>query len=215
MIYAWRGWQKTPNTEDVLKGMAAGMIGGLIGSWLMNQVHTVSRALQRAGGYSGNGTPRQRTGDPPSATGRRAPANGQRKRSSRQSENTGEAEEAASDESATVRTAQMVSRRIARRELGFQQERLGGQIAHYGFGTVMGAIYGGLIEVMPKASTGWGLPFGLAVWLFGDELMLPLLGLGRKPTKVSLGLHAESFAAHLAYGLTSDTVRRLLRPRLE
>lgn len=216
MIWQWQSRRTTPDADDILKGVAAGMVGGLVGSLVMNQVHTVSRALQRASGYSGNGVARQRLGDPPSATGRRAPANGRgRTKAQGKSGGTSKVEErgeSASQESATVRAAQAVSRRLTGRELGFRQERRGGQVAHYGFGMVMGAIYGGLTEVLPKTTKAFGLPFGIAVWLFGDELMLPLLGLGRKPTQVPLSLHAESFAAHLVYGLTSDTVRRLLRP---
>lgn len=218
MFWEWRSRRAGPETDDILKGMAAGMVGGLVGSLVMNQVHSVSRALQRVSGYSGNGVARQRVGDPPSATGRRAPANGRGKskgqgKGSRAS-GVEDGGEGASEESATVRTAQMVSRRLTGRELGFRQERWGGQIAHYGFGMIMGAIYGGLTEVLPKTTKAFGLPFGIAVWLFGDELMLPLLGLGRKPTQVPIGLHAESFAAHLVFGLTSDTVRRLLRPTM-
>jgi hypothetical protein len=52
--------------------------------------------------------------------------------------------------------------------------------------------------------------FGIVLWLFGDKLIVPLLGLQKGPTSVTLVDHSNRLSAHLAYGFSTAMVFRLL-----
>ncbi len=84
-------------------------------------------------------------------------------------------------------------------------------MVHFGYGTLMGALYGGICEVAPTASIGLGIPFGAVLWVFGDELAVPLLGFGSSPINTPMSTHIDALAAHVVYGITADGVRRNLR----
>lgn len=205
-VQDWIGleeYQEQRDAGDVLKGVAAGMVGGLIASWAMNQFHSVSSSaagklssLYRStmgGNSSGNGGPPK---PPQGQQGKRA------------SDSEGQ------DEPATVKTAQAVSRRVFRHELYGTQKQVAGPAVHYGYGTAMGGLYGGLVEAMPAVGAGFGTAYGAALWLGGDEIAIPALGLGKPPQKTSLSEHAGALAAHLVYGMTTEAVRRLVRHTL-
>jgi putative membrane protein len=115
---------------------------------------------------------------------------------------------------ATVKTASAISQGVAGHQLTNDEKRVGGPLVHYAFGTMMGAMYGGVAEVWPDARTGWGLPFGAALWFGADEVAVPSLGLGSKPTETPAPMHAYALAAHLVYGLTADLTRRGVRAML-
>src|SRR4051794_21966651 len=61
---------------------------------------------------------------------------------------------------ATVKTASAFSRAVTGHPVPRKRKKLAGNIVHYSFGTAMGAVYGLMAEMQPKASTGFGLPFG-------------------------------------------------------
>jgi hypothetical protein len=117
------------------------------------------------------------------------------------------------NEPATVKAASALSEVIAGRPLDEGAKEIGGDVMHYAFGAVLGAFYGAAAEVRPGTSAGAGIPFGFAVWLAADEIAVPLAGLARKPTDYPLSVHANALASHLAFGLTVEGVRRLLRGR--
>jgi len=97
------------------------------------------------------------------------------------------------------------------RELTIEEKRKAGTAVHYGFGTAVGALYGALSEVVPGLTAWVGLPFGAGLWLTADEVLAPPRGLGPPPAGVPAREHGTAFSAHLAYGLTAETVRRALR----
>src|SRR5437867_9505735 len=68
-------------------------------------------------------------------------------------------------EDATVKTADAVTRRVAGRPLPETKKPMASQLVHYAFGGGVGAFYGGLAELAPRVTAGFGVPFGLAVWL--------------------------------------------------
>jgi putative membrane protein len=115
---------------------------------------------------------------------------------------------------ATVRTASAISESIAGHRLTAREKEIAGPVVHYAFGCTVGAMYGGMAEVLPLAAKGWGVPFGAAVWLTADEIGVPALGLGGKPTEVPASTHAYALASHLVYGVTADAVRRTVRAAL-
>jgi uncharacterized membrane protein YagU involved in acid resistance len=56
-----------------------------------------------------------------------------------------------------------------------------------------------------------GLVFGGAVWLFAEELALPLTGLTERPGKYRVTDHLNALAAHLVFGFTTELVSRWSR----
>jgi uncharacterized membrane protein YagU involved in acid resistance len=51
--------------------------------------------------------------------------------------------------------------------------------------------------------------YGMALWLFGDEVAVPALGLGPPPTRIAARNHADYLGGHLVYGIALDITRRI------
>jgi hypothetical protein len=169
--------------------MAAGLLAGCAASWVMNNfakaepIHPMPRQKDsRRGGKSGNG---------------------------RQGEAS--KEQQVGEEDATVKTAVAVSRNLFEHELSASEKRIAGPAVHYVYGSLVGAVYGGVAELLPVTAAGFGMPFAIAVWLLGDEIAVPALGLGKGPTEVPVDVHADALAAHLMYGVTTDVLRRIIK----
>ncbi|HZR56106.1 MAG TPA: DUF1440 domain-containing protein [Terriglobales bacterium] len=81
---------------------------------------------------------------------------------------------------------------------------------HYAIGAAAGAIYGTSAHWLPRITKFHGVGFGIALWLIGDEIVMPALGLTEKPNTYSLRMQAHAFGEHLVYALTVDLVYRRL-----
>lgn len=184
--------QTAMNTEpDVLKGVVAGTIGGVVASWVMDEFQAVWIKATEPIKYSqGNG--------------------------SNESSSSIQGKEQSQDESeeqepATVMAAEMISEKIFGHQLAKGKKKIAGVAVHYATGAASGAIYGAAAEVVPNITVGAGIPFGTAVWLVVDETAVPLLGLSKGPTAYSLSTHIYALASHFVYGLATDMTRRVLR----
>ena len=172
---------------NVLRGMAAGMLAGLAASWVMNEfqkMHGQSHPEDRGETPAGHDQPQER-----------------------KESHAGSGEE----EDATVKTAQAIAQRVIHRNLTDREKQIAGPAVHYAYGSLVGAMYGGIAELLPIVSAGVGLPFGFALWLLGDEVAVPALGLAKAPTEYPPEAHADALAAHFMYGATTDLLRRVLR----
>lgn len=174
---------------SVLRGMAAGLVAGLAASWVMNEFQQLRPQSSPPGD-------RERESDEDHADPQE-----RKEQLSRQGD----------DENATVKTAQAIAQHVLHRDLTPEEKRIAGPAVHYAYGSLVGALYGGLSELLPVASAGMGLPFGAALWLMGDEVAVPALGLAKPPTEYSPEVHADALAGHLMYGVTTDVLRRVLR----
>lgn len=175
----------------VFRGMAGGLLAGCAAAWAMNQFQQMrAQNVPQAGGGRGQ-----------EAKSKAEQADNQ------QGLHQGEDLE----ENATVKTAQRISRKLFEHELTDCEKQVAGPVVHYGYGALVGALYGGLSELLPITSAGMGLPFGFALWLLGDEIAVPALGLGKRPTEYPVEVHADALAAHFMYGATTDLLRRALR----
>ena len=179
------------NDDDgnVWKGLVAGLAGGLIASWTMNQFQA---AWMRV------------------ATNSEKPHGAQSMQPS-QGSTGNQAEDAKEQDDATVETAKVISRSIFGHDLQESEKKPAGAAVHYAFGTATGGLYGALAEVTPQVTTGAGIPFGAAFWLLADEISVPLLGLSKGPTEYPVSTHAYALASHLVYGVTAEMSRRALR----
>lgn len=86
-------------------------------------------------------------------------------------------------------------------------------ITHWGYGMLQGGLYG---ATRAANSTDKGLDvaggasFGLGLWLLGDEVAVPMLGLQGGPTSVSPTTHINRLGAHLVYGVATAVTTQLL-----
>lgn len=112
-------------------------------------------------------------------------------------------------EDATVKAAQRISSALLDHQLSAEEKKTAGPLVHYIYGTGIGALYGGLAQKHATTTAGFGSAYGAAVWALGDEIAVPALGLGKKPTETPAFQHFQLLAAHLVYGITLDGVRRL------
>ena len=119
-----------------------------------------------------------------------------------------------SGEDSTVKAASTVSRTVFHHKLTLDQKKIAGPTVHYSFGANVAAIYGTTAELAPLVSTGWGIPFGAAVWLGAHVITVPALGLSDPITHSAPRAEAVEFGAHLVYGAVVEGLRRFLRRRL-
>jgi putative membrane protein len=177
---------------NVCRGMVAGMLAGCAASWLMSTLGDQGRAQAKAQPQRGE---RESGGESRRQSARRNAA-----------ENGGVAVEVP-----TVATAQVVARKMFEHELSPDEKRIAGPAVHFAYGSLIGALYGGAAEIFPSIGAGLGLPFGAALWLLGDEIAVPALGLGKSPAEIAPDKHADALASHFVYGVTTDLLRRVLR----
>ncbi len=183
--------------SEVLKGLVAGVVGGLVASWTMNQFQSLWSKLAEGDEQSQDKkSPRQSGG-------------GKGKQKKQQSQEGGEG-----GGDATVKAAEAISEGVFDHELTKSEEKVAGPAVHYAMGATSGAIYGAMAELTPFVTIGAGLPFGTAVWLVADEAALPALGLSESPTEVPLSTHAYALVSHFVYGVTTEVVRRAVRNAL-
>jgi putative membrane protein len=180
--------------RDVLKGIVAGLIGGLVASCSMNRFQAAWTRL--AEGF-----------EKPHGAQSMQPSAGE-KTGQRPSQNQEDQDDA------TVEAAKIISESIFGHELEESEKKPAGAAVHYAFGTATGGLYGAIAEVTPEVTTGAGLPFGAIFWVVADETAVPLLGLSKGPTEYSLSTHVYAFVSHLVYGLSAELTRRTVRSML-
>ncbi len=162
--------------DDVVKGAVAGLIGGLVASFVMSEFQSLVTKLSEAG---------------------------EKEKSKKKKE-----------EPATVKAAKEISEGVFDHKLTKSEKEPAGEAMHYAMGATSGLIYGMASEITPITTVGAGLPFGAAVWLIADDVVIPALGLSKLPTEYPLSTHSYALSSHLVYGLTTDLVRRVVRDLL-
>ncbi len=174
-------------TTRVLRGALAGLIGGAVASWAMNQFQAATQKNEAAK-PSGRGEGTRQSSEP------------SRKR-----------QQTEGGDDATVKIAQAISRGLFEHELTPGEKKLAGPAVHYGYGALVGSIYGAVAEVWPGIAAGLGIPYAFALFVLGDETAVPALHLGPPPTQVPAKSHADYLAVHILYGIVLDVTRRVAR----
>lgn len=182
---------------DVWKGLAAGVVGGLVASVVMNQFQSRLGKLT-AGIKKSHGAQSLQEGSPHHGIGRELEKQGR--------------DEAQDD--AAERLANAISVGVFDHELTRSGKDAGGIALHYAYSISMGGLYGAAAELVPGVSAGVGLPYGALVWITADEGVVPALGLSKSFAEYPLSIHAYALASHLVYGLTTEVVRRAVRRAL-
>jgi Protein of unknown function (DUF1440) len=188
------------NASNVWKGLAAGLVGGLVASWTMNRFQDVwSKLAKGIESWQDNqfqdvwcefaeGLERSR-GSQVSQQGPKPDV----------------------QDDTTVRAASAVAQSLFNHTLTQSEKKIAGPAVHYILGTGVGGLYGAAAEIAPKVTAGTGLPFGAVFWLVVDEGAVPLLRLSEGPKAYPLSTHAYALSSHFVYGLTAEVVRRALR----
>ena len=192
--------QHVNGDANVWKGLVAGLAGGLVASWTMNQFQAAwTRAAAGFEKSHGAQSMQPSEGPNPNETNDSSEALGH-----------SEAEKEQQDD-ATVETAKAISNGVFGHELKESEKQPAGAAVHYAFGTLTGGLYGAMAEVTPQVTAGVGLPFGAVFWLVADEVAVPLLGLAKAPTQYPVSTHVYALASHVVYGVTAELSRRAVR----
>jgi len=165
----------------VASGIVAGIPGGLVASWLMNEfMQNVGPSLQKAVGDGSASEQQEPVGPKP-------------------------------DDATMKTADAVVSTVTGGRHLSHEGKEKGGPIVHYAFGAIMGATYGAIAEEIPQATFGFGTAFGAALFAGADLVAVPALNLSGSPGDAPVSTLATPFAAHLVYGAATEAFRRLVR----
>jgi putative membrane protein len=167
------------------RGLVAGVVGGLVASWVMNEF------------MAGPGQKLQQSLQSPEENERQA------------------IESEGPQEDATMKTADaLVSTVTGGKHLSWEAREKAGPVVHYAFGSAVGALYGALAEIWPGVRAGFGTTFGSAVFTGADLIGVPLFHLGPSPDEQPLTTQASPLSAHVVYGVTTELVRRITRAML-
>lgn len=116
------------------------------------------------------------------------------------------------EESSTAALGRIIYHAIAGKDPQTQETKeLMSYLVHWGYGMVQGGVYGAM-----RAGDGRGLDlaggalFAAGLWLMGDEMAVPMLGLQSGPTAVAPVSHVNRLGAHLTYGVTTAVTTQLL-----
>src|ERR1700735_119197 len=104
--------------------------------------------------------------------------------------------------------------RMSARPLTESEEEVSVQAIHWGFGALVGGVYGALAEYQPVVTGRIGADFGLALCGITHVSALPLMGLAESPENQTVREHASELVTHAVYGVTTEVVRRLVRKAL-
>lgn len=111
-----------------------------------------------------------------------------------------------------MKTADAVASTVSGgRHLSWEERQQAGPFVHYAFGGLMGGLYGGMVELWPGVDSGFGTAFAAALFTGADLIAVPALNLGPPPDAQPAGAPASHLAAHLIYGIMTESVRRAVR----
>lgn len=182
---------------NIVKGIAAGVAGGLVASLVMNQFQAIWGKLMENESRP-HGAQSLQQGLPNYGISRELQKRGSD----------------APDDNAAVRAGNAVSEFVFDHKLSKAEKETAGALAHYAMGATSGAIYGAAAEVLPLSTSGEGVPFGVAVWAIADEAVVPALGLSKPGSAYPLSTHVYAIASHVVFGVTTEIVRRQVRRAL-
>jgi putative membrane protein len=101
--------------------------------------------------------------------------------------------------------------RMSSEPLTEQEEEVSVKVIHWGFGALVGGLYGVLAEYQPKVTGRLGLDFGMTLYGVTHVSALPLMGLTETPENQPVREHASELATHAVYGVTTEVIRRAVR----
>src|SRR5271155_473129 len=104
--------------------------------------------------------------------------------------------------------------RMSGRPLTEKEEEVSVRAIHWGFGALVGGVYGALAEYQPAITSKLGASFGLTLCGITHASALPMMGLTETPENQPAREHASEVVTHAIYGVTTEVVRRMARKAL-
>lgn len=114
------------------------------------------------------------------------------------------------DESSTAALGRMMYSAVEHHDPDKATKSELSNLVHWGYGILQGGVYGVMQPVLGDNALLGGVLFGTGLWLLGDELAVPLLGLQDGPAAAPTTTHLNRLALHLAYGVTTAAATQLL-----
>jgi hypothetical protein len=114
---------------------------------------------------------------------------------------------------------EVLGRRIYQRLTGSEPRskegvQMAANLTHYGTRMLMGGLYGAMQGKNHVLDLRTGLLFGAILWLYGEEIVVPLLGLKAGPTQAPPQHHLDRLGTNIAFGLgtaiASQTLKRMI-----
>ena len=180
--------------HEHVDGMLRGAVGALAGLTAMTLYFRLSQALS-------NGQDEQADGGRPDPV----------KRHHGMDDISVAGQKTREDEPSTATVGRIAHETVTGHEPDDERKQKLGQAVHWGYGVLLGGVYGALRADEEAPDLVGGLGYGVAAWALGDEVMVPLLGLAEGPTAHGIGTHAKSLGAHLVYGAATSTATHALK----
>ena len=163
-------------------GIVAGLVGGLVGSWMMLQfIEGPGPWFERA------------------MQGRPEPTAKETER------------QAAETESVTMQAAETFFHAGTGGHLTHQERAEAGDAVHYAVGALTGLGYGVVAEYAPVVGVGMGAAFGTVLWAGTDLVSIPAVGFAAWPGEEPGSAHVAHWVTHVVYGMTMEATRRMVR----
>ena len=166
----------------LLGGLAAGIIGGLVATWVLDKYQQGALEATRAAENAVNAGPIL---------------------SRRQEDRLRE------QQLAHAEAAERIAQSTFGKGLSRSQRRNAAPIVQYAIGALAGGAYGFAVEILPVVRRGYGTGYSNLLFLGGSQAMLPWLNLGTRQ-KIA-PLKNGGLSAPIIYGATLETTRRILR----
>jgi len=114
------------------------------------------------------------------------------------------------DESASEAVARRIAVALFGAEPGVDAKRIGAWSLRLVKSCAIASAFSTICADDTRRALHGGLWMGTALWLVGDELALPLLGLRDKPTAYHPTQHLQSLAQELAFGMAAAATTHAL-----
>ena len=166
----------------LLGGLAAGIIGGIVATWVLDKYQQGALEATRAAENAVNAGPIL---------------------SRRQEDRLRE------QQLAHAEAAERIAQSTFGKGLSRNQRRNAAPIVQYAIGALAGGAYGFAVEILPVVRRGYGTGYSNLLFLGGSQAVLPWLNLGTRQ-KIA-PLKNGGLSAPIIYGATLETTRRILR----
>ncbi len=108
----------------------------------------------------------------------------------------------------------VLAEQVAGHPLAPGEKRMAVESIHWAFGAFAGAVYGAFAEYEPSVGAWKGAAFGITLNKMTHESVLPKMGLSAPTERQPARERISEWVSHAAYGVVTDSVRRLVRRAL-
>ncbi|HEX4424274.1 MAG TPA: hypothetical protein VH079_02670 [Terriglobales bacterium] len=109
------------------------------------------------------------------------------------------------------KVAKTCAKRISGRNLSLGETKTAAAVVHYAIAGATGVLYAMALQTGMFKPRWSGAFFGVGMWLVGNELLLPALGVIKRKD-YDTTQRANALGEHLAFGLTANLICRQLLP---